>query len=122
MIDGTDIECSKTAYINADGWQTLTYDEFSLDTASKYQIVAEAEDDAGSRSLFVTETASDPPTPTSTPTPSPGPSPTPDDPTPTPLAGGDGIPGPGIVGTVGSSVGACYLLRWCTNTAEDRGT
>lgn len=53
---------------------------------------------------------------TATPTPTPGeptPTPTPssDDPTPTPLDD-DGIPGPGIVGTVGSLVGAGYVLNW----------
>lgn len=50
----------------------------------------------------------------------PTPTPTPDDPTPTPTptltSDEDGIPGPGIVGTVGSLVGAGYVLKWWSNT------
>lgn len=67
----------------------------------------------------------DTPTPTPTPSPTPGeptPTPTPpsDDPTPSPTpVDDDGIPGPGIVGTVGSLVGAGYVLKWWSEKQDE---
>lgn len=72
----------------------------------------------------------DDPTPTPppddpTPTPAPGdPTPTPTpaaEPTPTPEEDEDGIPGPGIIGTVGSLAGAGYVLKWWSDKRETEG-
>lgn len=59
-------------------------------------------------------------------TPTQGPTPTSDDPastpTPTPTPGGDddAIPGPGIVGGIGSLVGTGYVLKWWKNNRGNR--